>query len=57
MLTFKENVKAILESNFAGFKEEIIDLAAEKICSLKTITDDDDDDDEINIYVCTRNLY
>lgn len=56
MLTFKENVKAILESNFAGFKEEIIDLAVERICSLKTISDDDDDD-EINIYVCTRNLY
>ena len=31
-MTYEQNVKAILESNFAGFKEEIIDVASRRIC-------------------------
>ena len=30
-MTHKENIKAILECNFAGFKEEIIDSACDRI--------------------------
>ena len=33
-MTYEQNVKAILESNFAGFKEEIIDIACQRICEL-----------------------
>lgn len=33
-MTYEQNVKAILESNFAGFKEEIIDIACQCICEL-----------------------
>ena len=33
-MTFEENVRAILESNFAGFKEEIIEIATKVICEL-----------------------
>lgn len=35
-MTYEQNVKAILESNFAGFKEEIIDIACKRICMLET---------------------
>lgn len=35
-MTYEQNVKAILESNFAGFKEEIIDIACKRICMLGT---------------------
>ena len=35
-MTYEQNVKAILETNFAGFKEEIIDIACERICMLET---------------------
>ena len=34
-MTNKENIKAILECNFAGFKNEIIDIATERILSLE----------------------
>lgn len=33
-MTYEQNVKTILESNFAGFKEEIIDIACQRICEL-----------------------
>lgn len=33
-MTYEQNVRAILESNFAGFKDEIIDIACERICEL-----------------------
>ncbi len=33
-MTYKENVTAILECNFAGFKQEIIDAAVDCIISL-----------------------
>lgn len=36
---FESNVKAILECNFAGFKDEIIENACKLICNLK-INDD-----------------
>ena len=35
MLSYEENVRAILECNFAGFKDEIIDIAVNNICRLK----------------------
>lgn len=35
-MTYEENVRAILESNFAGFKEEIIDAACKSINGLST---------------------
>jgi hypothetical protein len=38
-LNFESNVKAILECNFAGFKDEIIENACKLICDLK-INDD-----------------
>ena len=31
---FSKNVRAILECNFAGFKDEIIDVAVDRIMSL-----------------------
>ena len=34
-LTFKQNVKTILQTNFAGFKSEIIERAVDSICKLK----------------------
>lgn len=33
-MTYEENVRAILECNFVGFKEEIIDAATQRICEL-----------------------
>lgn len=33
-MTYKENVTAILECNFAGFKQEIIDIAVDCIMTL-----------------------
>ena len=33
-MTYEQNVKAILESNFVGFKEEIIDIASRRICEV-----------------------
>ena len=33
-MTYKENVTAILECNFAGFKQEIIDTAVNNILTL-----------------------
>lgn len=35
-MTYEENVRAILESNFAGFKEEVIDTACKMILGLRT---------------------
>lgn len=35
-MTYEQNVKAILETNFSGFKEEIIDIACKLICMLET---------------------
>lgn len=34
-MTYKENIKAILECNFAGYKEEIIENACVRIIELK----------------------
>lgn len=34
-MTYEEDVRAILETNFAGFKEQIIDIAAKKIMALE----------------------
>ncbi len=33
-MTYKDNVRAVLECNFAGFKDDIIDCAVEIIASL-----------------------
>lgn len=35
-MTYEENVRAILESNFAGFKDEVIDTACKMILGLRT---------------------
>lgn len=35
MLSFEENVRAILECNFAGFKDEFIDIATQRIVELQ----------------------
>lgn len=47
-MTYKENITAILECCFAGFKEEIIDSACNRILELSPtldkITDDIKDD-------------
>ena len=48
-LNFESNVKAILECNFAGFKDEIIETACKLICNLKI---NDDSQKENNV---TRN--
>ena len=34
MMDFRNNVRAILESHFSGFQEEIIDSATNRICEL-----------------------
>lgn len=34
MLTYEQNVKAILECTFAGFKDELIENACKMICTL-----------------------
>lgn len=34
-LNFESNVKAVLECNFAGFKDEVIENACKLICDLK----------------------
>ena len=34
-MTYEENVRAILECNFAGFKDEIIDRAVKMIMELE----------------------
>ena len=34
-MTYKENIKAILECNFTGFKDEIIDTACDRIIEIK----------------------
>lgn len=34
-MTYEENVRAILESNFAGFKDEIIETAIQRICEIR----------------------
>lgn len=34
-MTREENIRAILESNFAGYKEEVIDIAVKRICELE----------------------
>lgn len=36
MMDFRTNVKAILESHFSGFQEEIIDSATDRICEIRT---------------------
>lgn len=36
-MTYRENVKAILETNFAGFKDEIIEVATDRVASLEQI--------------------
>ena len=40
MMTQQQNVKAILECNFAGFKDEIIDIACKGICQLRSSHDE-----------------
>ncbi len=39
-MTYKDNVKAILECFFSGFKEEIIDSACDRILELKNPLDE-----------------
>ena len=34
-MTYRENIKAILECNFAGYKEEIIENTCSRILALK----------------------
>lgn len=40
-MTREQNIKAILESNFAGFKDEIINTATKKLLSLDDDTSGD----------------
>ena len=35
-MTYEQNVKAVLESHFIGFRDEIIDNASKRICELET---------------------
>lgn len=35
MLTYEQNVKAVLECIFAGYKDELIEDACKMICALK----------------------
>lgn len=35
-MTYEENVREILECNFAGFREDIIDTAHRRICEIRT---------------------
>lgn len=35
MMDYRTNVKAILETCFAGYKDELIEAAADRICSIK----------------------
>ncbi len=35
MMDYRTNVKAVLETCFAGFKDELIEAAADRICSVK----------------------
>ncbi len=48
-MTYKENVTAILECNFAGFKQEIIDTAVDCIMALSVEPCRDADDYENEI--------
>ena len=41
-MTFEENVRAILNCNFSETKEEIIDIAVKRICSVSNLTTIDD---------------
>ena len=34
MMTYEENVRAILETNFAGYKEEVIENAVKRIMDI-----------------------
>lgn len=36
-MTYRQNVKAILECIFVGFKDELIEVACERICDLKEL--------------------
>lgn len=36
MLTYEENVRAVLETHFSGFKDEIIDSTVNNIMRIKT---------------------
>lgn len=35
MMDYRTNVKAVLETCFSGFKDELIEAAADRICSIK----------------------
>lgn len=35
MMGYRNNVKAVLETCFAGFKDELIEAATDRICNLK----------------------
>ena len=41
-MTFEENVRAILNCNFSETKEEIIEIAVKRICSVSNLTTIDD---------------
>ena len=63
-MTYEENVRAILESNFAGFKEEVIDTACRNICGLRTygewISCEDqlpEEDDTTQVLVSVNEMY
>ena len=38
-MTREQNIKAILETNFSGFKEEVIDIAVKKIIEIESCGD------------------
>ena len=65
MLTYKQNVKAILECIFAGYKDELIENACNRICTLKdsekqepkTWSFDDAREDAVNILKDQIDLY
>lgn len=40
-MTYKENIRAILECYFTGFKDEIIDSACNRILEQEPIYEDD----------------
>lgn len=49
-MTYKDNITAILECNFPGFKQEIIDNACNRILELKT-RDDAVSSEEANMVI------
>lgn len=58
-MTKEENIKAILECNFVGFREEIINIATKMICELEQkwipVTERLPEKESNTYWVCTHN--